>query len=358
MARFRLVYLATTAVRIMEHAADSPAAWAFELSSTERVLVRDVVDQHDEVQRHQRLCLLVTCEGEDLDDELEQHARSLAETTLILLSAAGRAPTGDAEFFVGYEISDERDGRQFLQWLPAPELPEPRTPVPEALMGAIWDAINAATSSDPPLAQRAVLSMSLYRRSARETEVLFRFTNLWLALEAMNPRLADVYGVADDERQGLAGAKRLVDEVTGDPTVFGAAVKARNDLLHANRVLPEEIRRRVQPQLADLDRSVIAGWRKILSLPETLIWPASSVWPYPNRYVLRAVLQPDVEGWSEDRHPWFDMQIALEPKTAERLGQITYSQSAKFTMHNATNGSQIRFEQRGADSPHAPRVVE
>jgi hypothetical protein len=44
VAHFRFVFLAASDARLMENAADSPAAWAFELSSTERVLVRDVVD--------------------------------------------------------------------------------------------------------------------------------------------------------------------------------------------------------------------------------------------------------------------------------------------------------------------------
>ena len=357
MAQFRFVFLANSDTRLMQNAADSPAEWAFVHGAAERVVVRDVVDQLDGVPRHVRLCLIVTCDGEALDDALHDHAHSLAETTLILISAASRAPTGDIEFFVAYEITPNANGRAFVQWLAAAELPEPRTPAPQDLMSAIWSGIYRAANDDPPLVQRVVLSMSWYRRALRETEVLFRFSNLWLSLEALNPRLADHFNVAPGDRKGLSGARLLLEEETGDREVFNRAVKARNDLLHANRVLPAAVRNRVEPLLKALDDAIVAGWRRLLSVPVEAAGPILPVWPHPSRYIVRARLQPDAEGWSEGRHPWFDQELKLAARAPIVPGKVTYDQSPTWTMHHAEDCSEFSYELRGAVTPN-PATVE
>lgn len=59
MALFRFVFLADSDARLMRNAGDDPAAWAFEQSYAERVLVRDVLDHLDGVPRHRKLCLTV-----------------------------------------------------------------------------------------------------------------------------------------------------------------------------------------------------------------------------------------------------------------------------------------------------------
>lgn len=356
MPQFRFVFLADSDVRLMPNAGDSPAAWAFEHGSTERVLVRDVLDHINGVPRHQKLCLNVVCEGGTLDDHLHDHARALAETTLILLSASSRAPTGDVEFFVAYETTPNENGRAFLQWLPASELPAPRTPAPHELMGEIWDAIQRAAAADAPLAQRVVLSMSWYRRAIRETEPLFRFTNLWLSLEALNPRLADAFEVSADERQGLSGVRRLLEELTGDRKTFRAAVKARQDILHVKRVLPVDVRRRVEPLLVSLDDAVAAGWRRLLSVPDRAAGPAAAVWPYPNRFIIRARLQPDAEGWSDHRHPWFDQELNITAREPAAPGKVTYDQSPKWTMQNAEDCTELSYELRGPVTPNPPHI--
>lgn len=358
VADFRFVFIAASDARLMERAADDPAEWIFEHSATEKVLVRDVVARTNEVPRHAMLNVQVTCSGTALTDDLFDHARALAETTLILISGASRAPTGDLDFFVAYETTPNAEGHSFLQWLAAAEVPAPRTPVSASLMGELWDAINTAASSDPPLAERVVLSMSWYRRALRETEPLFRFTNLWLALEAINPRLADDFDVPSDERQGLSGLRRHMEETsTNGRALFRASVKARNDLLHVNRVLPADVRQRIAPLIAPLDDALIAALRKLLLKPTSAAaFPASSVWPYPNRYIVRAKLQPDEEGWSKDRHPWFDQELNLKLREPAEAGKVTYDQSPTWTLNNAKQGTDLSYEFRGAETPHPPQT--
>lgn len=220
----------------------------------------------------------------------------------------------------------------------------------------MWDAILGAAAADPSLAQRIVLSMSWYRRAVRETERLFRFSNLWLSLEASNPRLADLFNIPAQERQGLSGVRRLLEDLTGNDKTFKAAVKARNDLLHVNRVLPDEARGRIEPLLGSLDDAVVAGWRKLLSIADEVAGPTLAVWPYPNRYIIRARLQPDAEGWSDERHPWFDQTLELKAREPTAPGKVTYDQSPTWTMYHATDCTEFVLELRGAITPHPPRI--
>jgi hypothetical protein len=354
--RFRFVYLANSDVRLMEKAADPPGRFCFEHSPTELVVVRDVIDYLDGVPRHRMLDVQVTCDGDSLNETTLAHAHALAESTLILLSAVARAPTGDVQFVVAYEITPGAEACALLQYLAADEVPAPRTPAPSEFLQGIWTATYTAVASDPPLATRVIISMSWYRRALRELDDLFRFSNLWLACEALNPRLCDEYSIPNNERGGLPGMRRLLQEVLGEDITFKAAVAARNDLLHANRVLPEDIRRRVRPIISKLDDALIEGWRILLALPKDAEVPQSSVRPYPSGYVLQAMVRPDAEGWSEDRHPQFGQIIQLKAQEPERPGDVKYEQSPTWKLRNALEFSHFSYGHLGPETPNPYRV--
>jgi hypothetical protein len=152
--------------------------------------------------------------------------------------------------------------------------------------------------------------------------------------------------------------RRLLETVLGEDTTFKTLVGSRNDLLHANRVLPEDIRARVEPLMTKLDDALVLGWRELLGVPTDCVGPKSSVRPYPMRFVLRAVLQPDDEGWSENRHPWFEYTIRLSPREPDEPGQVKYDQTPQFTMRNASNCTELHFEHRGPDVPNPVRIED
>ena len=355
MPEYCFVFAAESHVRLMQKPSEPPGAARFEWSPTESVRVRDMLDELDGVPRHRLLGIEVTCEADTLDDAFAG-ANALAETTLILLACAARAPTRRADFVLAYEITRNADEREFLQWLDVPELPETRIPAPQRLLGELLYKLQEASVEDPPLGQRVTLSMSWYRRALRETEVLFRFTNLWLALEALNPRLCDHYQIPQDQRKGLPGLKRLLSESTGTDATFGQAVKARNDLLHATRALPDDIRHGVEPLLPALDQALIAGWRTLLKLSET---PEvqSSVWPSPVRFVVRATVRPDAEGWSENRPPRFELSNELELSEPDEAGNLSFNLSPTWTLHAMSSARDIQFELRGPETPNPLKIT-
>lgn len=354
MPTFRFVFGAMSNARLMKHAPDPPASWTFQWQGAS-VSVRDLVDTPDNVPRHLGLQILVEIDNDDLNDDLLVGARGLAETVACLLSTSARAPIDDVMFYVAYETTPNPEGRALLQWLDASEVPAPRTPVDVQLVSEIWNALLVAAKSQR-LVQRTFLSMSLYRRAVRETEVLFRFDYLWRALEAINPRLCDVYELTD--REGLAGAKRHLREITGEDTTFSIAVGARNDLVHANRVLPDDVRARVKPLLADLDGAIIDGLRRVLGISVELAFPASSTWPHPNRLVVRARIVPDAAGWSWDRHPFIELKTKLSRREAEQATSIQFDLQAKYEFQNFQRLIRGSYEVRGADSPHPLRFEE
>src|SRR4051812_31755808 len=70
------------------------------------------------------------------------------------------------------------------------------------------------------------------------------------------------------------------------------------------------------------------------------------------------LLQPDDDGWSEDRHPWFEYTIKLSPREPDQPGQIKFDQTPKLTMRNAKNCTELQFEHRGPDVPNPVRIED
>jgi hypothetical protein len=356
MPEYRFVFAADSHVRLMQKPSEPPGAARFAWGPTDSVRVRDMLDELDGVPRHRILGIQVTCQGDNLDDEFA-HANELAESTLILLSCAARAPTGSADFVLAYEVTADADERAFLQWIDVPELPQARTAAPQDLLGELLYKVQEASVENPALGQRVMLSMSWYRRALRETDVLFRFTNLWLALEALNPRLCDHFQIPKDQRKGLPGMKRLLSEVSGTDETFDKAVEARNDLLHVNRVLPDDIRRNVEPAIPTLDQALVDGWRRLLDLSETTS-VQSSVWPNPVRFVVRATIRPDDEGWSDNRPPHVEIASKLELLEPDGPGDLTFTVSPTWTLHNMSSARDIRYELRGPETPNPLKATD
>jgi hypothetical protein len=358
MASFRFLFDVASDARIMQKAADPAGAFRFELSSTELVLLRDVVNDQAGVPSHEGLDVQVTMDADALDDAALARASAAAETTLIFLSASSRAPTADAQFRLAYEITEAAEDRAFLQYFPIRGMPGLGTPAGVPWLGGLWTAVHRAGETDHPLAQRVVLSMSWYRRALREAEELFRFNNLWLACEALNPRLCDEYAIPGNERKGLPGLRRLLQDVLGEDETFETAVQARNDLLHVNRVLPDELRARVRPIIGKLDDALIHGWRILLDISPDVAFPASSVRPYPYRHIVRGTLRPDDVGWSEDRHPYLEHEVSIEPLKPDSPGDIKYNLTPKWTLRNATQFNVGEMGLSGPETPNPFRVSE
>jgi hypothetical protein len=341
----------------MAKAADPARAMRFEFADhAGTVLVRDQLEDRGGIPCHAGLELQVATEGSVLDGRTFEQARAAAETVLMLLSGASRAPTQDVEARLAYELPLAGEASALKQWFDASEIPPTPVPVPVAALGALWHAINETAVDQPELAQRVIISMSWYRRALREVEDLYRFQQLWLAFEAIEPRLAEAYEVPPSERAGFQGLRRLANEVGGGSELVSAALGVRRDLFHTRRVLPDDMRARIRPVLAQLDRLVTSAWWKLLELPADAGLPASSVRPFRQRFIVWTDVAPDDQGWSEDRHPYFDLELALTRRAPAAPGQVTYSTSPSFTLRNAESRGDLQFEQRGPETSAPPHV--
>jgi hypothetical protein len=239
----RFVFTAEGDVRLMAKAADPARAMRFEFADDAGiVLVRDQLEDRGGIPYHAGLELQVATEGSVLDGRTFEQARAAAETVLMLLSGASRAPTRDVEARLAYELPVAGKASALKQWFDASEIPSTPVPVPVAALGALWHAINETAVDQPELAQRVIISMSWYRRALREVEDLYRFQQLWLAFEAIEPRLAEAYDVPPSERAGFQGLRRLANEDGGGSELVSAALGVRRDLFHTRRVLPDDMR--------------------------------------------------------------------------------------------------------------------
>src|ERR1700733_1212271 len=152
MPEFRFIFAVEGHVRLAQHPTEGPAAATFEWDR-DTVRLRDMIDEREGVPRHRILGVEVSCRGGALDT-LFDHASELAETTLILVSCAARAPTMSADFLLAYETTPDADERAFLQWVPVPEMPQARIAAPEELLGALFYKVQEAVEENPKLGQR------------------------------------------------------------------------------------------------------------------------------------------------------------------------------------------------------------
>jgi hypothetical protein len=353
----RFVLTAHGDVRLMANAADPPGAMRFEFADDAgTVFVRDQLEDRSGIPYHAGLELQVAIQGSALDGRTFERAHAGAETILMLLSAASRAPTANVEPRLAYELPVTGKASALKQWFDASEIPPTPVPVPVPALDALWRAVHEMAVNRPELAQRVIISMSWYRRALREVEDLYRFQQLWLAFEAIDPSLADAYRLPASERAGFQGLRRLADEVGGGSQLVSTALGVRRDLFHTRRVLPDHMRARIRPVLAQLDRLVTAAWWKLLELPDDAVLPASSVRPFPQRFVVWMDVAPDEQGWSEDRHPHFDLQLAFARQAPAAPGQVTFSTSPSVTLHNAVSRGDLHFEQWGPETSAPPYV--
>lgn len=341
----------------MERAADPPASWAFNFTERDTpvaVLARDVVEEVDDVPWHHGLEIQVDLSASDMDSATASGA-NWAETVLTLLAAGGRASAGRAEPILAYEITPGIQEREFAQWYPDIPILVGKTPVTQDAFGALFNPllVSGPGPEDDRLAQRTMLSLSWHRLAMGERDNLTRFLILWLALEALNPLLTDVYGV---ESNGFQGLRALADETgQGGSALISAVLGLRRDLFHTRRVEVQGMKDRAAEYTPSLQNLLVLGWLKVLarSLGELSLFPIEAVIPYPPRLIVFArIVQEDTTVWGPGHHPHFEGRnkpIRVDAGDPRDVG-VTFE--TNLTVRNADAMQLLRMEIRGPAGPN------
>jgi hypothetical protein len=183
------------------------------------------------------------------------------------------------------------------------------------------------------------------------TEPLLRFLTLWISFEALEPRLAEHYSV---DSRGFQGLRRLAAEHGCSSEDITIALGVRQDLFHARRVLPADVRTRAQSLLPTLERLVVAGWLTVLGAPGELAgFPGSAVTPYPVQLTVKApITGADPTAMTSDTVPYFVGRPTFRRLAPESAGAVTLSIETKMKLQNAAESGEPEVRLMGPAGPN------
>jgi hypothetical protein len=334
---FRIVFTSATSLRLMDKAADDPSTWGFPFDSVpvRLVTVRDIVALEQGLPRHLGLEFAVEMEGDGLD-QAASAARTWAESVAFTLAAARRAPVGRLAYLVAYEITPGIDEREFRQWFWDPPIPVSKPVADPGVLGPLRDQMEAA-AEDSEAAERlprAVISLGWFRQALDETDPLFRFHKLWVAVEALNAPLDDLFEIPKNGRSGFQGVRRLCEESGFGSRLVSEALNLRRHLYHAmGASSTDELRRTAEALMPRLESVCIAAWKRLLHIGAD--FPATSVWPYPLHFRVDGVAHhKDESKWGPGAHPHLEANFNFERVATDDPGEVTFQLSTRYTVRN------------------------
>lgn len=225
------------------------------------IVVRTLISYHERGWDFRGIRLVFEFEADDI-----HRAANLIDSasdfllSVFAVSAAAEVPQLHLELI--YEDTPGKPSGEMLRFLVAP-LPELR------LRKIYWHHLEPiflqTLTVDPKLSDRIRRSLWWYRRALGEADPLNRFSALWVGLETLNPRLSELWQLADE---GLPGVTRLLTDIPeGGERIARRAKRLRNEILHGYEELyaAETTASQLMPAL---EASIPRGIARLLRLPE------------------------------------------------------------------------------------------
>lgn len=364
MGRYTVVLKSASQLRLMDKTVGRPGLWLLnrEAPDDTEVRVRDDVLEENEIPWHRGMMFEVTCEAPTIDDATEA-ARGEAEATATLMAAAARAPIGPARPVLAVDVTPGIEDRSFLQWVYGGAVVVGKTVVTPPAFGAFHGALlerGSPGTTDRRLLERALLSLSWYRLALGETDALTRFMHLWLAVEAMEPLLADHFGC---DSQGFGGLRALAEtQQTNDPGAgskrVSAALGVRRALFHSLRVNVQELKERAREQIEFAESLVHRGWGVILGVGDLEArLPTASVTAFDSYVLIRATIVQQDETFG-GKLPYMVSELEPYRVNPDDPDNLNVSYRGKLTLRNADVARLHRLEIRGPQGPNVGQWVE
>jgi len=353
MPQFRVIYAATSAVRLHDKPADPSSTWTFpwELDGEEaQVIVRDRIDTSRGYPQHLGVEVQVAVHAEDLDRALLL-TDGLASAHLTLIATIARGHTGSPQPLLAYEITPEAERRAFRQWHGPLRMPLGKTPVPNPPFGDFFDAYVALR--DPSIRYPILMAIQFYGAALREVEPVLRFMLLWLACEAIEDSLRRKLDRTPKDR--FWGLKALAERMRQDASLIEDAYELRTDIFHVRGgVDPTAIPARAGALADRLEPLITPGVLLLLDLGEldTHV-PSQAASAHPVKLVFSGTMRGDHGTWDVDTHPHVEVAFDVQLVHVEEDGSITYKTPSTFKVHKCVQMSPTSIEVRG---PHGPNI--
>lgn len=383
--RYRVVLRTDSHLRLMERPADDPVIWNLNTihpgEGTTEVSVRDEVNViGTDVPVHVGLVIVVDRNATSLEDAVEK-AENDAAVTLALLSAGARAPTSNRRLLLAYDVTPGASSRRIRQWFWDTPFVLGKTSVPQPLFGDLFQSFTECT--DEKLLWRLSQSISWHQRALTEPDAVNRFMGLWIACEALEPRLREIFTYNDETRKpyGIVlrvqtkplklkferqrsrlvfpGLKALAQSEGADGDLVKSAYTLRNDLFHSRRIPATTLITRARDVIPGLETLLPSGWARLLGISErTHDFPEVSVVPHAVGMFFDAELLDQNESqWDVFRHPHFVGKIdAVRKPSADPRG-VSADYPTNLTVQNIS-GDQGTWRGLGAGivGPSGPNV--
>jgi hypothetical protein len=302
--RFRIVLRTKSHFQLMERMGDDPMIWNVNTISPAgdeiAIWIRDEVKiRGQEVPVHVGLVIIVECGAGSLEEAVDEAEEDVA-VALALLSAAARAPTSDRRLLLAYDITPGASERRIRQWFWETPIALGKTPVPQPVFGDLFKSFTEC--GDMKLGWRLSQSLSWHQRALGESDAVARFMGIWIACEALERRLLELFGVNPEQREpqdqcqrapGMAfpGLKALADAEGAPNDLVKDAYTLRNDLFHARRVAAPTLISEARRPIPQLEALLPSAWSRLLGISErTPDFPEASVVPHETGMFYDAVL--------------------------------------------------------------------
>jgi hypothetical protein len=274
----------------------------------------------------------------------------------MMISAVARAPTGAAEPLLAYEITNGVERRTFRQWF-LPPVEKGKTAVPQEAFGAIMPAYLGA--SDEKLLWRLTQSMSWHRLALRLSDSLMRFMQLWIAAEALEPRLVELFPppsprAPPDRRPPFPGLRGLATALGDSDDTVKQAYTLRNDLFHARRVTVSDMRSRADALVPFLEGLLPAAWGRLLGLAdlETKVASAATTPHRVSAVVNGTLIEPDATRWGWGNYPYLAGELHAHRVPTDDPREVSIRYTHNLQHRNVENYEAGGFEIWGPSGPN------
>lgn len=335
---FRLVFIASSTVRLHAKPADPPMTWNFPWvidGKETHVLVRDRIDSPQGYPQHLGLEVQVHLPAESLEDALDK-AHKLASLHLTLLSTVGRAPTGSPMPVLAYETTPDADERDFRQWHGPLPLPIGKTPVPEPPFGQFFEAY--VVPRDPSIQYPILMAMQLYSAALREIEPVLRFMLFWPACEAMESSLRRK--LDRKLKNSFWGLKGLAERHCETADLIDDAYLLRNDIFHVRGGVDASAMSARAQSISDRLEPIIApGISLLLDLGAAAVeaqLPAHATSAHPVQLIFIATMRGDPGLWNADSHPHVEINFDVVPVETNADGSLNFKAPSSLRFATAS----------------------
>jgi len=314
------------------------------LPDVRRARVYDRVSSEAGYPQHLGLGFAVEVTAPDIDAaiaEVKRHGEMLAA----FMSVAARAGVSPLYVQLAYEITPGVIERDFVRVAWGAPMPEGKRPAQVDLFAAISGFFLDNPTPQARIADRVTLSMSRYRLSLDESDVLARFLHLWIAVAAISPLVARHYDFEND--QGWRGLRRLAEDEGLPADLVSRMLDVRRHIHHAFERTSDDLRADLLESIGDLERLLFAAYRRAVPTFADEASEDESLVDADTYVVLRATVMED-EGnpWSIDHHPDVDLETAVEPAPEQEPGHLTLTVRHNVAAQNVKTISPLSFEIR------------